>query len=64
MQSEIPVYAWRPFDVAQDRLGAINLLKVVLLNISKVRIYAFSETVLRKNGPFGAVESSREAVVL
>ena len=28
------------------------------------RIYAFSETVLRKNGPFGAVESSREAVVL
>jgi hypothetical protein len=36
MQSETPVRAWRPFDVAQDRLGAINLLKVVLLNISKV----------------------------
>jgi len=37
MQSEMPVYAWRPFDVAQDRLGAINLLKVIILNIFKTK---------------------------
>ena len=36
MQSEMPVYAWRPFDVAQDRLGAINFLRVVIENVSKV----------------------------
>jgi hypothetical protein len=27
-----------PFDLAQDMLGAINFLKVILLNISKLRI--------------------------
>jgi hypothetical protein len=31
--------AWRPFAFAQDMLGAINFLKVVLLKNSKVRIY-------------------------
>jgi hypothetical protein len=38
--------------------------RIVPLHITQTRFYAFSETVLRKNGPFGAVESSREAVVL
>ena len=28
--------AWRPFDLAQDMLGAINFLKVVLSNISRI----------------------------
>jgi hypothetical protein len=31
--------AWRPFDFAQDTLGSINFLKVVLSNISKVSAY-------------------------
>ena len=30
--------AWRPFGFAQDMLGAINFLKLVLLSIAKVRI--------------------------
>ena len=29
---------WRPFDVAQDMLGAIDFLAVVLFNIRRVRI--------------------------
>jgi hypothetical protein len=34
--------------------GTGKFVEVVLLNISPVRIYAFSETVLRKNGPSGS----------
>jgi hypothetical protein len=30
--------SWRPFGFAQDRLGAKNLVEVVLLNILSVRI--------------------------
>jgi hypothetical protein len=33
--------AWRLPVLRQIGLGAINFLKVVLLNISKVRIYAY-----------------------
>ena len=41
--SENPKYIlnfapWRPFDLAQDMLGARNFLEVILLNILSVRI--------------------------
>jgi hypothetical protein len=34
----LPLRSWRPFDFAQDMLGAINLLEVVLFNISKTKV--------------------------
>jgi len=34
----LPLRPWRPFDFAQDMLGAINFLEVVLFNISNAKI--------------------------
>ena len=42
MTWSVTLPAWRPFDSAQDMLGAINFPGVVLSNISKVSIYAYN----------------------
>ena len=34
---EVSLRSWRPFDFAQDMLGAIKFVEVVLLNIGKGR---------------------------
>jgi hypothetical protein len=51
ISKSLTLRAWRPFGKAQDMLGAINFLKGVLLNISKVKNYSpiiFTNTRLRR----------------